>query len=707
MYEAKLKGATMKVRYAKVLFCGASGAGKTSFCQLLKHKPFNEKHISTGVADAQQIMISEKAAMKGNILTELDPAEEIHQLKLRLQYKKLSEFRDSDTTKDIAEEFNGLNVECTTQSVDRKPNKADLSFNSSSAANNIVQQPVPKLQCKVDKQLASTFYNCEKESKEPPLVWDILTLLDTGGQPQFINMLPAVNTSAAITFVVLNMMGGVKSLDEKVLVHYNKDGNVPSKYKSYPMNYTNKDLIKCLVSLLKDSIVRNIPPLPAEYVAKGAKESKPGLCFVGTHLDKVEQEDVDKISEVLEEIVKELEASSSINIFYFNKLLLAVDNTIAGKDCPQNKIAIKIQLEIKEMLENAEVYDVPITWIMLELEIRQECSKRMKSFLPFSDVVKLYETIVACKHDAAEIQLQVSAALQFHHRFGMLLYFHDVPGMNEYVISNPQWLFANLTNLVTCSFEETFVDHGDLDRLKSCGILSKKLIEKLNTDSLEGINIEYFFKLLKHLRIITPYPARDSSDYLMLTVLDSYKGQSKILGDIPSCECVELLMQFQSGTLPRGIFSCLVVQLVENKSDDWELQINKNCIYANLVTFYIKAGYYLFILDKICHLQIQLRPVKEVHKSVYCDVQESITTALSKICSHSENNFRYGFYCKHQPCLKPLMKLSAEDMTGQDIPSHLLCEEHGFMELTTHKIWCQKSNTAVVSVFTNYSLQHA
>lgn len=702
LYEAKQNGATMKVRHAKVLFCGACGVGKTSFCRLLKHKPFNEKHISTGLGDTQQIMISEKATMKDNILIELDPAEEIHQLKLRLKYKKLSEIRNNDAPKQIAEDFNDLNIECTAQPVDRAPNKVHTLVNNSFAATNKPVQPTSKLQCKVDKQLASKFYNCEKELREPHPIWDILTLLDTGGQPQFINMLPAINTSATITFLVLNMMGGVEMLDEKVLVHYNKDGNVPSKYKSYPMNYTNKDLIKCLVALLKDSIVKNIPPLPVEYVSKEAKESKPGLCFIGTHLDKVKQGDVNDISGKLDEIVEELETSNSINILHLNKMLLAVDNTIAGKECPQNNIVNKIQLQIKEMMENVAVYEVPITWIILELEIRQECNKKMKSFMPFSDVVKLYESIAVCNHDATKTELQVRTALQFHHRFGVLLYFHDVPGMNEFVVSNPQWLFANLTNLVTCSFEEMFVDHGDLGRLKSSGILSKNLIEKINTDSLEGINIEYFLELLKYLRVITPYPTKDSSDYLMLTILESYKGQNKILGDISSYQCVELLMQFQSGTFPRGVFCCLVVQLVENRSDDWELQTNKNCIYENLVTFYIKAGYYLFILDKISHIEIQLRPVREVHESIYCDVQQSITTALLEICSHSHNDLKYGFYCKYQPCLKPIMELSSKHMTGQeDIPLRLLCAEHGFMELTTHRFWCQKSNVTMVSVLTN------
>ena len=698
LHDAKENDATMKVRHAKVLFCGASGAGKTSFCRLLKYKPFNEKHISTGLGDTQQIMLSEKATMKGNLLIELDPAEEIHQLKLRLKFKQLSAFKDKDVGKQTVEQSTGnsLNVDCVTIPLHTTHNKTDSMDNSLAAKDKPLQPPL-KSQCRTDKQVASTIYNCEKDLKEPPQIWDILTLLDTGGQPQFINMLPAVNTSATITFVVLNMMGGIKMLDEHLQVHYNKDGNTPSQYKPYPLNYTNKDLIKCLVALLKDSIVRNIPPLSTEFLSKTVQESRPGLCFVGTHLDKVKQKDVYEISEKLEEIIKELEASDTINILCLNKILLAVDNTVAGKECLQNTVINKIQLQLKEMMENLAVYDVPITWVLLELEIRQECNRKRKSFLPISDVIRMYKNIVVWSHDEMKTELQVRAALQFHHRFGVLLYFHDVPGMNEYVISNPQWLFANLTNLVSCSFEETFVIHGELDKFKSSGIFSEHLIEKVNTDILEGISISYFLELLKYLKIIVPFPTRNSSDYLMLTILDSYKGQSKILGDTPSNES-ELLIQFQSGTFPRGIFSCLVVQLVENKSDEWELQTSKNCIYQNLVTFYIKSGSYLFIIDKTSHLEIHLRPTCEINQTIYCDIQQNITTALLMVCSHSQKHLKYGFYCKCKPCQKPIMKLSAKQMAGKaDVPLRVLCEEHGFMELTTHKLWCKRSDDAVVS----------
>ena len=62
-------------------------------------------------------------------------------------------------------------------------------------------------------------------SENIPKTWDLFTLLDTGGQPEFINMLPAINTSTAITFVVLNLSHGKEFLRSSVKAQYKHKGS--------------------------------------------------------------------------------------------------------------------------------------------------------------------------------------------------------------------------------------------------------------------------------------------------------------------------------------------------------------------------------------------------------------------------------------------------------------------------------------------------
>ena len=698
LLEAKEQGATMKVRHAKVLFCGASGTGKTSFCRLLKNVPLDGKRNSTGLGESQQIMISEKATMINNEWSELSPAEEIAQLKLRLKHDKLKIPQAQGVTDKLTVNDKNQPDDNLTGGT-QMPSTSQLQHKVGRLA--VKSSVVPKRVPEVEKCLTSNFYSAEKQDSdctELHEIWDILTLLDTGGQPEFINMLPAVNSSATITFVVLNMASEGTVLEERVQVHHFKNGI--KSYEPYPLSYTNENLIKCLVALLKDSIVRDVP-LPKEIIAKEATDHKPGLCFVGTHLDKVKQDTVDSINKKLHKIVDCLEPNDNICIFRLDTIILfAVNNTIAGKDSSQDSIASKIRLKVKKMIEEKAVYEVPIVWILLELEIRRICNKQKRSFLQIPEVLSIYKNIISEYRGTADIELEVKAALRFHHIFGVLLYFHDVPGMNDYVISSPQWLFANLTNLVCCSFDKEIVDNNDIKRLKSKGILSWKLIKEINTDSLGGIDIKHFFRLLQHLRIVTPFPKPDSSDYLMLSILESFKSENThILDSLPPPQSIALLVQLKSGTLPRGIFCCLVVQLIRSKSADWALQptLNgKRYVYENFVVFCIQdSGHFLLLFDKVTHLEIQLRPTsaKKDSKLMYHEVQRCVTEALKEVCSCKHDDIKYGFYCEQ--CLKPIMTLSSEHINSKKtFPQHLHCEEHGPVDIKSHNMWSSTKGIA-------------
>jgi len=713
----------MKVRHAKILFCGASGAGKTSFVRLLKNEKFRDSYHSTGLGNTQQIMMSKKATLQGAKWIDLNPVEELKQMKLRMYHKLVTTTKSTDEDKQTDSTEN--KIDASADNLSSFPQKFDRVATKGSAKFSDSPSRTPMNSVTTERRLCSKSPNLSKDFEKPPPVWDILTLLGTGGQPQFINMLPAVNTSATFTFVVLNMLHvlGVKGFDERVQVHHYRNGI--KSYEPYALNYTNKDLIKCLTALLKDSIVRDIP-LPGVAVSKPGRD-KPGLCFVGTHLDRVKREDVDTINQNLVEIVSNLEPNDNVCIWNCDdKILFPVDNTIAGNLFLNDTLVNEIHFEIRNVMDTKAVYEVPITWMILEMEIRFICntgnrlkenkpkgksfrekglkgkeSGERKPFMSISEVVELYQNIVpGCDKRTAEIQ--ATAALRFHHMFGVLLYFHEVPGMNNFVISDPQWLFTNLTDFVCCSFDGRIIDHKALDKLKSEGILDRSLIEKINIHSLGGIDLDIFLELLKYLNIITPYPTNNSSDYLMLTILDSYKGEEDdLFHSLPPLDGVEFVVQFNSGTFPRGQFCCLIVKLVQ-ETKEWCLQFaflnKKKCIYSNLVVFCIyETGQYVLLLDKTSHLEICVTKsqYKGHFKSIHFDVQQRVIKALQQINMKSNGvvSLQYGFYCKSKPCL---VYLPSDHIDGsKPLPPGLPCKYHGLIELTSHKQWCENPNLMV------------
>ena len=67
---------------------------------------------------------------------------------------------------------------------------------------------------------------------QPGEVLNIITLLDTGGQPQYIHLLPTINIYPTVTFVVHDLS---KSLDDQVLVEYSQQGK--HMFTPYHLSY--------------------------------------------------------------------------------------------------------------------------------------------------------------------------------------------------------------------------------------------------------------------------------------------------------------------------------------------------------------------------------------------------------------------------------------------------------------------------------------
>ena len=189
----------------------------------------------------------------------------------------------------------------------------------------------------------------------------------------------------------------------------------------------------------------------------------------------------------------------------------------------------------------------------------------------------------------------------------------------------------------------------------------------------------------------------------MLTALDSYNHEDNNLFNFNTIEGTALAVQYESGTFPRGIFSCLIVQLIQENYGKWELQDlfdGKRCIFADMVVFSTTFGYYIVISDKVSYLAIHIRRSESCDKiSIHYEVQQSITKALLEV--FSAPCLKYGFFCKNKSCLKPIMFLNVEQMNGNEpVPPRIHCSEHQFTNLDLHKLWYQGIMVMVMYMYT-------
>ena len=114
--QAKKEDLIISVRHAKILFCGASKAGKTSFCRLLRKKKHETAYNSTLAGNSQQILMSGKVDANWVDLTnELEIQELTKRLVQKLQYQRNNNQKDEP----LLEKSTMMNS--SIPSIDRKP----------------------------------------------------------------------------------------------------------------------------------------------------------------------------------------------------------------------------------------------------------------------------------------------------------------------------------------------------------------------------------------------------------------------------------------------------------------------------------------------------------------------------------------------------------------------------------------------------------
>ena len=724
MLKARDAKYSVPIRYGKVLFCRAAAAGKSNFLHLLMKEDFQSKHISTEVLKPQQVNIAMKAVIsssegEGEVqFTKMSINEEILQLESYLPKEyvaplQISSFQGPTLDKPQAD---NLLKECTPSSV--PPQETSLQEDKQSADSlpkiySTSTAPLQKSSTNNSKLALATVEVTKKlDNKEAGAVWDILTFMDTGGQPQFISMLPAVNSFAMITFIIHKMKtGGQNSLNKIVEVQYgNEKGEI--FYKLHPHKYNYLQLIETLFSYASNILLPDTKFLDKVKTESKQYEKTRSIVLAGTHSgdDQLSENDIKTTDEELTKIVQK----SGINYIkpQLNKnyeYLVPVDNKKQGKtselqvtaeDTKRYTNPSDIRRYIRQFLNYQDTIHVPIKWLLLELEIRKVCQQKDNcNLISYDNVLKLAEEKKLGYNgefgDDVNIDIEqfIKQGLRFHHSFGVLLYFEDVEGMKKLVITNHQWLFNKLSKIVEYSFTCDTVE--EIDDLKN-GIFKKTLLasdilditkdfedSEINLISINPINA--FLKLLEYLRIAAALNG-SAVKYFMPCLLDSCEltDLSKMVPDYKANNIEPLLVQFKSAdnktySFPRGAFCFLVVELLVSMK--WEPYSQA---YVNLITLFKKdTAHYITLIDRIFCLEVHVTYKK--NKNVHDKVWEIIDNALCNIGKKlkMDCNLCHGFTCSCQ-----LIREVHISYLNDDNEQYSFCKKKSTTDLTdSHKVW--------------------
>ena len=465
----------------------------------------------------------------------------------------------------------------------------------------------------------------------------LITVIDTGGQPQYIHMLPTINNSPTVNFVVLDM---TKDLDAPVMVQHKSKHN--KNFTEYPLHYSNWDMIGLLMSLTTDSLEQPTKPAPSKTRISIPKKSFIG--FVGTHKDKLEEksraEKIATINKKLTCLVGERKCEFAV-IPAEKEVLFPVDNTTAGTGDNEDLVVKELRQKIENLMNasSTSVDHLPITWMILELELQELHEDYGTKYITCEDYVKI------ATEKASVDPEEVKESLQRFDYLGVFLHFEKVKGLCDYVIIDHQWLFDSLAYIMHLSSDDIdFRDHYFKKQFDETRLLAKS--ELCYIDWRNELCLEYFFNLLIYLKVIATVTLSEMEYYYMPCILPSTKQYNdKYIFPYSA----PLLVQFSSGFLPRGFFCSLVVHLLQNLPTGWDHQLHNTEHFSNVITFRLPDKSFLRLHDKTSYLEIQVRHhTKELTFSYHSKIFPKLSQYFRDVCkklNFNHEKLQYGFLC--------------------------------------------------------------
>ena len=382
-----------------------------------------------------------------------------------------------------------------------------------------------------------------------------LYLTDSGGQPEFQELSPALVVGPCVFFVVLPLN---KELNEKYEVEYMRPDDQKYIQKYLSSLTLQEDLMRSLASIAS-----------TKYKDKDGKEVKPRVMLIATFKDKVPLEgDCQRKLKDLEALVKEtdafhqgmiVDASETQMVFTINN----VSNEESARDTKEIRDAFQI------IADDFHVH-IPSPWLFFSLLVQHEYAD--------DSVISRQDCFEVAKECGICDETEFEAALQFLHRqTGVLHYYKEPPELSQIVIKDPQYLFSQVNQLVekTFAFVKTCCSQCTNDFKK--GIFKLTDYETLTAKSSQSkLNPSMLLKLLQHLNVAVPL---DNKRYFMPCVI-AHLGEDPAIGHTQSATIPPpLLITFKSGHCPKGLFGVLIACIANKQVVNCKLNLDESKIY--------------------------------------------------------------------------------------------------------------------------------
>ena len=374
----------------------------------------------------------------------------------------------------------------------------------------------------------------------------LLHLWDCGGQPVFLDVLPAFLSSRTMFVLVFDAS---KGLTAPFKVYTFDDGL--RKYQG--LSITTLSLFHKWMAAIHAHF--------GGCQEQGKLPSYPRILLVGTHADKILRKQVaSRICEMLYESIKGKEYADMV----IGTVVL--DNTTAGTSKPDPGFQ-EIQETVYSFVRDKLTIETPINWIHFR-KVLQLHTKKLKKVISIDEV---YSIAAECHvpHD------EVTSALLFYHELGVFLFYPKVKGLESVVILEPQWLVDQFGNLFASWKGRT--EYSDMwNTFTEYGILVEPLYEAvLGIVSEQNLTPTAMIEMLEHFLLAAPIATTGLhtrsgkvKEYFVPHMLHHHLLSKSRVAQAQSSSlknAAPFHLTFLSGYVPPGFYVRLVTSLASKK----------------------------------------------------------------------------------------------------------------------------------------------